>query len=202
MMEECIDLARMNIIPSGREFMKEVGMHQLKYLYRKEKNAKAKLRLLAAMMRKDGKEFPEIAEHMQIAQSTLSDWLKRLHIHGLARLYDKKKPGAKPFLAYERMKELRSDLINGPQKNGFNQALWTTRMVMEHVRRKYGIEYKARSMRDVLYRLGFSSKKPRPTHYKANRKHWATFKKMPARLSENILQKDTNYSVLTSQHTA
>lgn len=65
-------------------------MHQLKYLYRKEKNAKAKLRLLAAIMRKDEKEFPEIAEHMQLAQSTLSDWLKRLHMHGMQRLYDKK----------------------------------------------------------------------------------------------------------------
>ncbi|MEM2759859.1 MAG: helix-turn-helix domain-containing protein [Nitrososphaerales archaeon] len=100
----------MNIIPSGREFMKEVSMHQLKDLYRKEKNANAKLRLLAAMMRKDGKGFPEIAEHMQMAQSTLSDWLKRLHINGLERLYDKKKPGAKPLLAYGQMRELRNDL--------------------------------------------------------------------------------------------
>lgn len=195
-------LARMNIIPSGREFMKEVSMYQLKELYRKEKNAKAKLRLLAAMMRKDGKEFPEIAEHMQMAQSTLSDWLKRLHIDGLARLYDKKKPGAKCFLTYEQLKELRSDLISRPEKNGFNQALWTTKMVMEHVRRKFGIEYKARGMRDVLHKLGFSSKKPRPTHYKANRKYWAAFKKMPEVLSGNILQRDTRYSVSMSRPTA
>lgn len=196
-------LARMNIIPSGKEFMKEVSMHQLKELYRKEKkDAKAKLRLLAAMMRKDGREFPDIAGHMQVPQSTLSDWLKGLHIHGLERLYDKKKPGAKPFLAYEQMKELRKDLINRSEKNGFNEGLWTTKMVMEHVRRKFGIEYKARGMRDVLHRAGFSSKKPRPTHYRANRRYWAAFKKMPARLSGNILQRDTGYSVLTSQPTA
>ncbi|MEM3099000.1 MAG: winged helix-turn-helix domain-containing protein, partial [Nitrososphaerales archaeon] len=76
------------------------------------------------------------------------------------------------------------------------------RMVIEHVRRKYGIEYRERGMRDVLHKLGFSSKKPRPTHYKANRKYWSAFKKTPVRLSENTLQKDTKHSVLTSQPTA
>ncbi|MEM3157348.1 MAG: winged helix-turn-helix domain-containing protein, partial [Nitrososphaerales archaeon] len=92
-------------------------------------------------------------------------------------------------------------LIKGPQKNGFDQALWTTRMVIEHVRRKYGIEYRERGMRDVLHKLGFSSKKPRPTHYKAERRHWAAFKKMPARLLSSI-QKSTNYSAWMSQLTA
>lgn len=77
------------------------------------------------------------------------------------------------------MKELRNYLINGPQKNGFNEALCTTRMVIEHVSRKYGIEYKESGMRDVLHRAGFSSRKPRPTPYKASRKYWAAFRKMP-----------------------
>jgi len=38
-------------------------------------------------------------------------------------------------------------------------------------------EYRARGMRDLPHRLGFSSKKPRPTKRGVSKKEWDDFKK-------------------------
>jgi len=39
--------------------------------------------------------------------------------------------------------------------------------VAEHVRRRFGVEYRTVSMYDILHRLGFSWRKPRPKHPKS-----------------------------------
>ena len=87
-------------------------------------------------------------------------------------------PGLSRKLSPKQIAELRADLIAGPQKHGFESEMWTGRMMVEHVRRKYGIEHVPRTMQRLMHHVGFSYVKPRPKHPKsASNREKKAFKK-------------------------
>lgn len=161
-------------LPKGEEFLWRISTQKLKNAYNRETEQKAKMRLLAAIKRREGKSIDAIANDLSIGRRKAHEWLRRFVERGLQGTYDKKQPGRPTLLA---KKQLKKDLIAGPQKFGFSKQLWTTRMVQEHVRKKYGISYVDRHMRRLLNSMGFSSQKPRPVHYKADKRSQERFKK-------------------------
>lgn len=83
----------MGWMKKGEKFLPEFSKAELAKLYQKEKNAKAKLRLLAAIFRKEGKSLDAISESIQTPKTTVHDWLKRLESEGLDGLTDNSRPG-------------------------------------------------------------------------------------------------------------
>jgi len=164
-------------LPKGNEFMPGVSTAKLKAAYEKETSEKAKMRLLAAVKRRQGESIDQIADGLEIGRRTAHSWLWRFVETGLDGARDVKQPGRPKRLTEKQLKGLRDDLIAGPEKFGFGKQLWTTRMVQEHVRRKYGVSYVDPHMRRLLRRMGFSSQKPRPVHYKADKRQQERFKK-------------------------
>ncbi len=172
----------------------------LEKLYRSERNWRAKLRLLAAILRKEGKTMGRIADEIHVPVGTVHAWMRRLMDGGLKRLHDEHRSGRPSILDAEQLKELRCDLLRGPKASGFDAPFWTTKMVTEHVRRKYGKEYRARGMRNVLHKVGFSSKTPRPANAKrASRAEVESFKKRPTTSSASTLggRRGSRYSFWT-----
>lgn len=171
-------MGRVGSTPIGEAFLPSLGISKLERLYRSEKDWRAKLRLLAAMLRKRGRTMAEIADELHVPVGTVHAWLRRLLDGGLKRLHDEHRSGRPSMLRVEELKALRRDLTRGPKANGFDAPFWTTRMAMEHVKRRYGKEYRARGMRNLLHRVGFSSKKPRPANAKrATKEEVEAFKK-------------------------
>jgi transposase len=164
-------------LPKGEEFLWKVSTKKLKSVYQKERQQKAKLRLLAALKRREGKSTDAIAQNLNIGKRSVHEWLHRFVDRGLQGAYDIKQTGRPKLLTDTQLKNLRNDLIAGPHKFGFSKQLWTTRMVQEHVKKKYHIKYVDRHMRRILHSMGFSSQKPRPVHYKADKAAQELFKK-------------------------
>ncbi len=77
----------------------------------------------------------------------------------------------------------------------------STKMVIEHVKKKYGYRYAARSMYDLLHRIGFSIKRPRITHYKSATESEMQFKKKQEGQSKDTQNKDMRHSVWMRQRT-
>ena len=155
-------MGRMGSTPIGKAFLPDLSVARLEKLYKREKkNSRAKLRLLAAMLRKNGMTMGQIAENLHTPVGTIHAWLRRFLDGGLNKLRDEHRTGRPSKLNIEELKELRHDLLRGPKANGFNAPFWTTKIVQEHVKRKYGKEYRVRGMRNMLHRVGFSSKMPR-----------------------------------------
>ena len=191
-------MGRIGSTPIGEAFLPSLTISRLERIYKKEKNSRAKLRLLSAMLRRKGRTMGQIADELHIPVGTVHAWLRRLLDGGLKRLHDGHRSGRPSRLSGEKLKELRQDLIRGPKANGFDAPFWTTRMVLEHVRRKYNKEYKARGMRNVLRKVGFSSKKPRPANAKkASKKEIESFKKMQGDSSEGTPRRDSRSSFWT-----
>jgi transposase len=180
--------------------MKGTSINFLRKTCKTELNAKAKIRLKAAILRKQDMTYSQICLSLDLVLSTLSYWLNRMNVEGVTASHHRIHPGAKPFLSVTQLTSLKKELITGPEKFGFNQYVWSTRMIIAHVQKRYHIQYTARGMTDLLHRIGFSSKKPRPTHHKsASKEEQNRFKKTQKGQSENMIHLDTPRYVWMSQ---
>ena len=159
----------------GRAFLSYVGLERLQKMYNREQNAKAKLRLLAAIRRKKGESLDDIADALEKPRRTIHGWLTRFEQRRLKAIHDKKQSGRPTRLTSAQLKKLRRELIHGPAH--VPSHLWTTRLVHEHLAKKYGIKYKRSNVFRLLHALGFSAQKPRPQHYKTSKDVQERFKK-------------------------
>lgn len=175
-----------------------VSLDGLLSAYEREGYGKARLRLLAGIMRKRGRTIEEIAFELNRPVMTVHNWLRRLGEGELERIYDKKQSGRPPRLAKKDLRRLKRGLTRGPQAFGYRDYFWTTRMVQDFVKRRYGVFYGERHMTRLLHKLGFSCQKPRPRHYKADREVQERFKKTSAKSSGDTRSKDMRSSVWTS----
>ncbi len=159
----------------GKEFLSYVSLERLQGLCHNEQNAKAKLRLLAAIRRKKGESIDEIATALEKPRRTIHGWLHRFEQRRLNAVYDTKQPGRPMRLTKSQLKQLRRELLRGPAH--VPSRLWTTRLVHEHLKKKYDITYRRSNVFRLLHALGFSVQQPRQRHHKANADVQQQFKK-------------------------
>jgi Transposase and inactivated derivatives len=82
-------MGRTRSIPLSENFKKA----DFRLLSKQEKNARAKVRLLALGLMQEGKKIATIAKMIGVARSTINDWVRCFHISGIKGLYDKKGRG-------------------------------------------------------------------------------------------------------------
>jgi transposase len=180
----------MTRVPKGEDFLPKYSKEKLHELYRKEENSKAQIRLLAAILRKEGMTLEEISKKVKYPLTTVGDWLRRMHLNGISRRYSIKQPGRPKRLTHEQEIELDLFLSQSPQKAGLPFVLWTTKLVRAFIEQHYGVVYKIRQVRNLLICLGFSCQKPRPAHRKANKKFQEAFKKTSGKEFKPMLTMD------------
>jgi transposase len=151
----------MSWIGSGTDFLRNISTRRLKTAYASEKNVKAKMRLHAALLRRKGEKIADIANILEKPKGTISKWLNKLQDDGLAAAMPKKQPGRPRRLAHKQLKTLRKDILKLPEKLGYSSGYWSTRLVKEHVRKKFKTSFTPRHMTRLLAQIGFSFKKPR-----------------------------------------
>lgn len=184
-------------LKKGDNFLSGISRAQLKNLYKKEKKVKAKLRLLAALQRKDGKTLDDIAYSLAKPKTTIHDWLKRFEKGNLTRLYDTKQPGKPTKLTKSQIDELDKILDSSPQKQGFPFVLWTTKLVHYLLITRYHVQYTLRQIQNLVKKLGFTLKTPRQQNIKTNKKAQEKFKKELKKKFDIMLNLDSRSSVLT-----
>lgn len=148
-------------IKKGTAFLQNISTRKLKKAFAAEKNVKAKMRLHAALLRRKGKKIEDIASTLEKPKGTISKWLNLLEDKGLSAAIPKKQPGRPRRLANKQLKTLYNDLLKTPEKLGYSNGFWSTRLVKEHVRKKFKATFTPRHMTRLLSKIGFSFKKPR-----------------------------------------
>ena len=176
-------------LPKGDEFLPKISVEDLRQSYEREQGGWPKIRLLVAIKRKEGQSMDAIAEQLQISRTAVNETLHRFEERGSSAKDDEKRSGRPRKLSQKQLKSIRTTLISGPRKG--TNALWTTRMIMDLVKREYGLVYTTRHVRRLLHQLGFSIQKPRPRHYKTDIDKQAHFKKTSGKPSENTESVDS-----------
>jgi transposase len=164
------------MLPKGTAFLSGVSERQIRVLSRQEKMRKPHLRLLAALRRKQGWTLERIAASLEVPLMTIHGWLTRLQRRGIEGLQDRKQTGRPAHLTPEQKRQLIKDLENGPPHNP--SGLWTTKLVQELLRRKYGSSFVKQHVWRMLDHLGFALLRPRKQHHnRADAATIAAFKK-------------------------
>lgn len=164
------------MLPKGKEFLPDISEQRLRKLSHREKLRKPQLRLLAALRRKQGWTLERIAASLEQPLMTVHGWLTRLQRRGIEGLQDRKQTGRPAHLTPEQKCQLIEDLERGPPHN--SSGLWTTKLVQELLRRKYGVSFVKQHVWRMLDQLGFALLRPRKRHYqRADAATIAAFKK-------------------------
>ena len=180
----------------GSKFLPKISKVKLEGLYKKEKDSKAKIRLLATILRKEGKSLSEISYSIQKPIMTISDWLRRIEDEGLHRVYSIKQTGKPSKLTKEQLNKLEKILDESPEKQGIPFKIWTTSLVQYIINKVFDIMYQIRNIRKIVKKLGFRLKVPRPENIKKSKKSVEDFKKKLKAKYNIILNLDSRSSVL------
>jgi transposase len=163
-------------LKKGESFLSDISSRKLQKLYADEKQAKAKLRLLAAIRRRKGDSIDAIANSLEKPRRTIHGWLTRFEKRGIKAKDAIKQPGRKPALTAKQRKQLVRELERGPPNN--RDGLWSTKEVRELIKRKYGADFASQHVWRILVQLGFSLQTPRKRHYlRPSKKELDLFKK-------------------------
>ncbi|KCZ71029.1 transposase [Candidatus Methanoperedens nitroreducens] len=181
----------MTITPRGESFLPDFSIDELNDLYQKEGDPKAKIRLLAAILRKEGRTLEEVSFTIKHPLTTVGDWLRRLHVEGISRKNNKKQSGRPKRLTDKQIENLKPILFKSPHEQGFPFIIWTTKLVIQLIEKLYNVSYKPLQVRRILHRLGLSCQKPRPAHRKANKQLQEEFKKNSNNKLNHLLTMDT-----------
>lgn len=164
-------------VAKGNAFLTDISLRKIETAYQQESNAKAKIRLQCAVLRKKGKSIPFISDVVGKRESSVSDILRRFEVRGIAGCYALKQKGQKPKLRPLQRLKLKMALSKSPQEQGIPCVIWTTKLIQMFIGKTFGVEYVHRHVRDLVSSFGLSIQKPRPEHIRANKKLQKEFKK-------------------------
>ena len=188
-------------LPKGHSFLSDYTKEELKNLYKTEKNPKAKVRLLAAVCRKEGKALRDIGDLVEYPFTTVRDWLVRMHKNGLDSRYNGKKSGKPSHLTKNQLQRLDKILNASPEEQGLPFVIWTTKLVQYIILKIFGVKYVLRHVWLLVKKLGYNLKVPRQENRKANKKSQEKFKEELKKKYNITLNLDSRSFVLT-KHTS
>lgn len=177
-------------VKKGNEFLPSVSLAKLEEKYNSEINAKAKIRLQCAVLRKKGRNIPFIAGVVGKRESTVSDILRRFEKRGITGCYAIKQKGQPRRLSPKERLKLRRALSKSPQENGLPFVIWTTKLIRYYIRHTFNKEVVDRQVQRIIKSFNMSIQKPRPEHIKANKKLQAKFKKNFDEELRNLCKQD------------
>jgi transposase len=128
----------------------------------RSKDADAARRMLALALVLEGRTRTEAAQTCGMDRQTLRDWVHRFNEHGLAGLFDRKPPGAKPRLSPEQQIELAALVRSGPDPVEHGVIRWRRIDLSKVIENRFGVRLAERSVGALLARLGFRHISVRP----------------------------------------
>jgi transposase len=101
----------------------------------------------------------DILTKWNIARSTFYEWLSDFLLNDLESLVYPYHGGRPPRLTPTQKKQLCDWLDADPQAAGFDAACWSTLLIQELIRAKFGVLYNRNYVAELLHHLGFSFQK-------------------------------------------
>lgn len=184
-------------VTKGNGFLPNVSLENIEERYAQEKNAKAKIRLQCAILRKKGKSQPYLSEVTGLPVTTISGILRRFEKRGIKGCYAIKQQGQPKKLSLQERVKLKKILSKSPEKQGLPFVVWTIKLVKYFLKHKFKIEYVTMQVHRIIKELRLSLQKPRPEHIKANKKLQAQFKKNFDDELKNLCKQDMRSPILT-----
>jgi transposase len=153
-----------------------ITLDQLYDLKERTDEGKPRERVIAAIGRKQGDELETLAERHGVVEKTIRNWLDRFFSEPIEQApYDAAKPGRPSKLEEHEREELFEHLQQPPTELGYEQQAWSTKLLLHHVKEKYGVEYSGGHARKLMGKAELSWRTARPRNYEADPEQEAEF---------------------------
>lgn len=127
---------------------------------RKGRRSSIDERLNAIRLLEQGYTRAEVANILNVAESSVYEWQSKFREGGLAALSTKIASGRKRLLTDGQLLKLHKWLLGNPRQVQFDFGLWTRKIVRELIRREFGVDYSLQNVGKILKMLGFSPQRP------------------------------------------
>ncbi len=117
-------------------------------------------RLYAWALAQAGWRQMDIAEHLGVTRSAVSQWIKRARESGASGLHRRVPPGAPRRLRDEQLAKLPELLNKGAAHYGFEGDFWTCQRVAAVIQRAFGVSYSERHVGRLLKAVGWAGPGP------------------------------------------
>jgi transposase len=148
---------------------------ELEYLVLHTSCAQERCRAQAVLWLAEGLPAEQVAETFQVSRQTVYNWAERFQRrHELdlrARLLDAPRSGRPRTIAGIIDPLIEAALAQDPRASGYQSAVWTAPLLMEHLKRAHGIGASRKSVSAALERLRVRWKRPRH-QLAAQEEHW------------------------------
>ena len=120
-------------------------------------------RIHAVMLLAEGKTLDDIAEMLGVGEQTVRDWVHAFIAQGVASLFYRPRAGRPAKLTVSQRKELKEVVLNGPEAAGYSSGCWTSGMIADLIKLRFGVDYAPRYVCHLLGVLGLSFQRGRFT---------------------------------------
>lgn len=142
------------------------------------------MRLMALIQIKKGMSSRQLKAFYYKSHSRYCIWVKNFNKFGLEGLKNQAKSGRHSKLTNEQKEEIKSLLLeNKPEKYGYNAGTWNGPLMIDYIKRRFGIEYKKAQIYNIFKKLGFSYQKARGKYFEADEQKREEFKKVVKKTS-------------------
>ena len=117
-------------------------------------------RLIAIRLLGQGYTKAEVANILNVAESSVYEWQSKFRKGGLAALSTKIASGREMLLNDGQLLKLHGWIRGNPRQVQFDFGLWTRKIVRDLIRREFGVDYSLQNVGKILKRLGFSPQRP------------------------------------------
>lgn len=160
---------------------KDLSAVELRVMAAREEDAAAARRMLAIALVIDGADRTTAARTCGMERQTLRDWVHRYNAQGLAGLYDRKAPGARPKLSAPQLAVLSALVEAGPDPVVHKVVRWRRCDLRDELKRRLGIDVRERTVGTYLAKLGYRRLSVRPQHPVSDAEDQEAYKKTSPR---------------------
>jgi transposase len=136
-----------------------------------EKNSEYKTGIKLYAIRKiyEGKSSRVLSDFYNVSFKQITNWAHSFDKYGLDGLIEKKKRGKLSRLTNEQMIEIKDVIVNkDPTLFGYTTGTWTGLLIIDWIKKKFGIEYKKAQIYNILKKIGLTYQKGRGIYPERN----------------------------------
>jgi len=94
-----------------------------------------------------------------ISRTTLTSWVHRVNREGVQGLVERSRPGRPSQLTLRIRRQVDAHLAHSPAEYGWSRARWDGPMLVQHLRKYFGVRIKVRQAQNWLHHLGYRLKR-------------------------------------------
>jgi transposase len=150
---------------------------QIKALFKKDERYTIGIRLYAIYQVSLGQPSRKLEELYNTSFKQITNWVHQFEKEGIDGLRDKAGRGRKAKLNSLQLQRIKDLLLKEtPADHGFNSATWTGPLLIEWIKKQYGLEYKKAQIYNIIKSLGFSYQKGKGIFPEADEQKQEIFK--------------------------